>query len=323
VKVQGERMTKVKTPTSEWLKSKLNKLIEMKDMLKTISPELYTEVDPDYGFWSLKKEIALMYWIYTFQTIANIYFDSYYYIDLFAGSGLMEAENCFFVGSPIVAVSSTLKEKPFSKYICIECDEARRNVLEQRMNKACAHHETCGAEITQADCNQEIGNVLREYSPLGKTCYLAFVDPQKYTDLRWQTLETLMSYGTGDIILNFPTMSLNRNITKVESRQSVSDFIGDEDWTQLNPLNIDNVLEHYKNKMNRFRREVHSIQVKGDKNNRLFDLVFATNSKGMKNAMEDLKEKLNAIRTKDIKGLYSVVAEGQMQMEAYFKKRKR
>ena len=52
-------MAKIKTPTSEWLKSKLNRLIEMTDVLKTISPELYTEVDPDYGFWSLKKEIAL------------------------------------------------------------------------------------------------------------------------------------------------------------------------------------------------------------------------------------------------------------------------
>jgi three-Cys-motif partner protein len=312
-------MTKIKTPTSEWLKSKLNRLIEMTDVLKTISPELYTEVDPDYGFWSLKKEIALMYWVYTFQTIANKWFDTYYYIDLFAGSGLMEADNYFFVGSPIVAVSSTLKEKPFSKYICIECDQTRRDVLEQRMNKACTHHETCGAEIIQADCNQEIENVLKKYSPQGNTCYLAFVDPQKYTDLRWQTLETLMRYGIGDIILNFPTMSLIRNITKEESRQSVSDFIGDDGWTQLNPLSINNVLEHFKSKMNRFRREVHSIEVKGDKNNRLFDLVFATNSRGMKNALEDLKERLNAIRTKDIKGLYSVVAEGQMQMENYFR----
>jgi three-Cys-motif partner protein len=315
-------MARIKTPTSEWLKSKLNRLIDMTDILKTISPELYTEVDPDYGFWSLKKEIALMYWVYTFQTIANKWFDTYYYVDLFAGSGLMEADNYFFVGSPIVAVGSTLKEKPFSKYICVECDETRRNVLEQRMNKACMQYETCGAEIIQADCNQEIENVLKTYSPQGNTCYLAFVDPQKYTDLRWQTLETLMRYGIGDIILNFPTMSLIRNITKVESRQSVSNFIGDEDWTQLNPLNIDNVLEHFKSKMNRFRREVHSIEVKGDKNNRLFDLVFATNSRGMKNALEDLKERLNAIRTKDIKGLYSVVAEGQMQMEDYIKKHK-
>jgi three-Cys-motif partner protein len=311
-------MAKIKTPTSEWLKSKLNRLIDMTDVLKTISPELYTEVDPDYGFWSLKKEIALMYWVYTFQTIANKWFDTYYYIDLFAGSGLMEAENYFFVGSPIVAVGSTLKEKPFRKYICVECDETRRNVLEQRMNKACMQYETCGAEIIQADCNQEIENVLKTYSPQGNTCYLAFVDPQKYTDLRWQTLETLMRYGIGDIILNFPTLSLIRNITKMESIQSVSNFIGDEDWAQLNPLNIDNVLKHFKSKMNRFRREVHSIEVKGDKNNRIFDLVFATNSRGMKNALEDLKERLNAIRTKDIKGLYSVVAEGQMQMEKYF-----
>jgi three-Cys-motif partner protein len=312
-------MTKIKTPTSEWLKSKLNRLIEMTDILKTISPELYTEVDPDYGFWSLKKEIALMYWVYTFQTIANKWFDTYYYIDLFAGSGLMEADNCFFVGSPIVAVGSTLKEKPFSKYICVECDETRRNVLEQRMNKACMQYETCGAEIIQADCNQEIENVLKTYSPQGDTCYLAFVDPQKYTDLRWQTLETLMRYGIGDIILNFPTMSLIRNITKAESEQSVSNFIGDEDWAQLNPLNINTVLKYFKSKMNRFRREVHTIEVKGDMNNRLFDLVFATNSRGMKNALEDLKERLNAIRTKDIKGLYSVVAEGQMQMKDFLK----
>jgi hypothetical protein len=43
----------------------------------------------------------------------------------------------------------------------------------------------------------------------------------------------------------------------------------------------------------------------------------------MKNALEDLKKRLNAIRTKDIKGLYSVVAEGQMQIEDYLKKRER
>ena len=310
-------MRKVKIPTSEWLKSKLNRLVEMTDVLKTISPEIYTEVDPDYGFWSLKKEIALMFWIYTFQTIANKWFDSYYYIDLFAGSGLMEAENCLFVGSPVVAVSSTLKEKPFCKYICIECDKARRDVLQKRIDKLCMHLEASGAEVIQADCNQEIGNILKEYSPKGKTCFLAFVDPQKYTDLKWTTLETLMRFGTGDIILNFPTMSLNRNITKIESRQSVSEFIGDEKWTHLSNLNIDNVLEHFKAKMNRYRRRVHSLTVEGDRNNRLFDLVFATNSRGMKNALDDLSTKLDAINTKTIKGLYSVVAQGQFQMSSF------
>jgi len=311
-------MARVKTPTPEWLKGKLSRLVKMTDVLKTISPELIPEVDPDYGFWSLKKEIALAYWIYAFQTIANVYFDSYYYIDLFAGSGLMKAENCVFVGSPIVAVSSNLKEKPFSKFICIECDETRRNVLEQRVNKACMYHETFGAEIIQADCNKEIENVLNEHIPRGNTCYLAFIDPQKYTDLRWQTIEKLMRYGKGDIILNFPTMSLIRNITKVESRNSVSEFIGDGEWTRLDPLDIDNVLDHFKSKMNRYRREVHSLEVKGDKNNRLFDLVFATNSKGMKNALEDLKKRLDEISTDYIKALYSVVAEGQKQIKDYF-----
>jgi three-Cys-motif partner protein len=226
----------------------------------------------------------------------------------------MKAENCFFVGSPVVAVSSTFKEKGFSKYICIEYDETRRNVLEKRLEKVCNYHQTCVAEIIHADCNQEIQRVLNEHSPKDNTCYLAFVDPQKYKHLKWNTLETLMKYGKGDIILNFPTMSLIRNITKPESIPSVSEFIGDRVWTNLNPLNIDTVLDYFKNKMKRYRTEVHSLKVKDEKNHRLFDLVFATNSKGMNNALEDLKNKLDAINTKDIRGLYSVVAEGQTQM---------
>lgn len=313
-------MTNNRIPTSDWLVDKLNGLVEMTETIRKISPEQYTEVDPDYGFWSLKKEIALMYWTFPFQIIASKYFPSFYYIDLFAGSGLMKAENCFFVGSPIVAVSSTIKEKPFNKYICVEYDEGRRNALEKRLDKACSYHQTCKAEVIRGDCNQDVNKILNQHSPTGRTCYLAFVDPQKYTDLKWNTLESLMNYGIGDIILNFPTMSINRNITKQDSIPSVSLFVGDDVWTTLQPLNIDTFLEYFKEKMRKYRKEVHSLTVNGDGNNRLFDLVFATNSIGMNNSLEDLRKRLNGITTKTIKGLYSVVAEGQRQMFDFLKK---
>jgi hypothetical protein len=85
-------------------------------------------------------------------------------------------------------------------------------------------------------------------------------------------------------------------------------------------LNADNFLAHFKRRISVYRSEVDSLEVKDDKNHRLFDLVFATNSRGMKNALNDLKKRLDAIHTKDIKGLYSVVAEGQMQLKDYWNK---
>jgi three-Cys-motif partner protein len=311
-------MTKVKIPTSKWLKDRLNRLVDMTDMVKKESPELYTEADPDYGFWSIKKEIALMYWSYPFQIIASKHFKSFYYIDLFAGSGLMKAEDAFFVGSPIVAVNSTLKDKPFSKYVCVELDPIRKDVLEKRMETVCNHFETCKPNVLQADCNKEIDSILKVCEHEDRTCFLAFVDPQKYTDLKWSTLEKLMKHGKGDIILNFPTMSITRNLWNKECISSISEFIGDTQWASLSSVNIDRVLARFKNHIRLFRSEVESLEVRDELNHRLFDLVFATNSKGMKNVVDDLKKKLDAINTKTIKGLYSVVARGQVQMSNYF-----
>jgi len=311
-------MPTTKIPTSEWLKDKLDRLVEMTDIVKKISPDLYTEADPDYGFWSIKKEIALMYWSYPFQIIASKYFKSFYYIDLFAGSGLMKAENKFFVGSPIVAVNSTLKDKTFSKYVCVESDSKRKIALEQRMAKVCNHFQTCNPNVLQADSNKEIDTILKECGSQDNTCFLAFVDPQKYTDLKWNTLEKLLKHGKGDIILNFPTMSITRNLGIENCIPSLSDFIGDDQWTNFTVVNTDNVLEHFKQHIRQYRSAVDSLEIRDDLNHRLFDLIFATNSQGMKNVVDDLKKKLDAINTKDIKGLYSVVAQGQKQMKDFF-----
>ena len=113
-------------------------------------------------------------------------------------------------------------------------------------------------------------------------------------------------------------MSITRNLRIEECIPSLSEFIGDTHWTNLTMINTDNVLEHFKRNIRKYRNEVDSLEVRDDLNHRLFDLVFATNSQGMKNVVDDLKKKLDAINTKTIKGLYSVVAQGQMQMKDFF-----
>lgn len=304
-----------KIPTNEWLKSKLDRLIEMRNLVSKECPDQYYS-EPDYGFWSIKKEIALMYWIWPFLQIAAKYFESFYYIDLFAGSGLMKAENVLFVGSPIVAIGSTLPDKKFSQYICIEADESRKIALEKRAAVACKKFGTCEAKIFHSDSNIELGNILRECCPIDKTCFLAFIDPQKITDLKWSTLNMLLTHGKGDLIINFPTMPIVRNLRVPESESAITDFIGDPSWSQVEP-NAEAILSYFKRKISLYRSEVDSLPVKDEHNHRLYDLIFATGSQGMKNVLDDLKNKLNKIQTKDIRGLYSVVIGDQAQLTGF------
>jgi hypothetical protein len=122
-------------PTGEWLQSKFGRLVEMTKIVSEECQGQYSE--PAYGFWSLKKEIALMYWIWPFLQIANQHFDSYYYVDLFAGSGLMKANSDYFVGSPIVAIGSTLPDKKFKEYFCLEIDKSRQGRIRKKSKYCC------------------------------------------------------------------------------------------------------------------------------------------------------------------------------------------
>lgn len=303
-----------KIPTGEWLRSKLDRLVEMTELVSKECTGQYSE--PDYGFWSIKKEIALMYWIWPFLQIAYRYFDSFYYIDLFAGSGLMKADEVSFVGSPIVAIGSTLSDKKFSEYICFEVDENRKLALEKRAAVACKHFGTYDAKIFQSDCNIELEKILKEFCPIGKTCFLAFIDPQKITDLKWTTFHKLLTHGKGDVILNFPTMPIIRNLRVPESESALTDFFGDDLWRQVRP-DAEAILEYLIRKISLYRAEVDSLSVRDERNHRLYDLIFATGSKGMKNVLDDLKNRLNRIQTKDIRGLYSVVAGEQKQLNNF------
>lgn len=288
----------------------------MRDLVSKESPDQYSESDPDYGFWSIKKEIALMYWIWPFLQIAPKYFDSFYYIDLFAGSGLMKAENVFFVGSPIVAIGSTLPDKKFSQYICIEASKSRKIALEKRAAVASKNFGTCDAKIFHSDSNIELGNILRECCPSEKTCFLAFIDPQKITDLKWTTLLMLLTHSRGDLIINFPTMAIVRNLRVPESESAITDFIGDSSWSQIEP-NAEAILRYFESKISLHRSKVDSLPVKDEQGHRLYDLIFATGSQGMKNVLDDLKNRLNKIKTKDIRGLYSVVTGDQAQLTGF------
>jgi three-Cys-motif partner protein len=275
--------------------------------------------EPEYGFWSLKKEIALMYWIWPFLQIASQNFDSFYYVDLFAGSGLMKAGSNFFVGSPLVAVCSTLPDKKFSQYILLEKDKSRKEVLEKRASAAAANIGTYCPKVFNADCNLELENIMKEHCPTGKTCYLAFVDPEGFSDLKWTTLRKLLSHGKGDVILNFPTSPIIRNFGLLQSQHALTDFFGDDKWLRINPT-PDNLINYFMSKIaniDGYKRAVDNLPVLDESNHRLYDLIFATGSSGMKNVTSDLKTKLEKIKTKNFREINEVIVGQQKQLTIF------
>ena len=302
-----------KIPTGEWLAGKLERILEMTKIVSEQCPGQVTE--PEYGFWSLKKEIALMYWIWPFLQIASKYFNSFYYIDLFAGSGLVKTESAFFVGSPLVAICSTLPDKKFNRFICFEVDEARKNALEERASIAAEHFETCCPKVFNFDCNQKLEPVLEEFCPSDKSCFLAFIDPQKISDLKWTTLHQLLVHGKGDIILNFPTSGIIRNIKLDRSERTLTDFFGDNSLLEI--TNSDDLIKHYMNKIAFYGKTVDNLPVTDEFNHRLYDLIFATGSRGMSNVMSDMKAKLERIKTKDFRNVHQVIAGPQQQLTGY------
>ena len=316
--MEGDNEMPKKIPTGTWLKNKFQRLSELTETILQDDERHYSE--PKYGFWSLKKEIALMYWIWPFLTIASVHFKSFYYIDLFAGPGLMKANDHYFVGSPIVAIGSTLPDKQFGEYVCFEIDHLRSETLKRRTKIASKSFGTSLPKVFNVDCNEELLAILDDVCPKGNICFLAFVDPENVKDLQWKTVHELLAYSRGDMILTFPTQGIIRNFKVAKRNQKMGElfsvFFGDNEWRDVEP-SADSIIEYYKIKIsqtNGLRRLVDSLQVRDESNRRLYDLVFATGSTGMRNVMQDMKRRLNRIKTKDIRAIHEVIAESQTQL---------
>jgi hypothetical protein len=82
----------------------------------------------------------------------------------------------------------------------------------------------------------------------------------------------------------------------------------------IGKTDIEEAFDNYKFCISRLRAFVDSLEVRDKQHHRLYDLVFATNSRGMRNALTDLKRRLDKIQTTTIRGLYAVAAEGQKQL---------
>ena len=129
-----------------------------------------------------------------------------HYIDGFSGTGELSArdEERRIDGSPLIALSLP---DPFDSYTFIELDPWRA----EKLREVCARYPHLNTRVIAADCNEVIVN---EVTPSVRWERFArgfvFLDPFGM-NLEFATIEAIAETRALEVIINLPTMAMNRN----------------------------------------------------------------------------------------------------------------
>jgi len=310
--VDKERVKRRRTTSQyDWIKRHLGYLLEIKN--RYLGADSASPQDVEYGFWSLKKLIAINYLIPQFGRLALTgNFTHCFYLDLLAGSGVLRVEGDIFPGSAIVALAAKTTSPHFEKYYFIESDMAKAALLKNRLGRIAASLQNKEHEVTKEDCNVALPRILNEIYRVDPehSCFLALLDPEGYTETEWSTVGTLLSRGKGDMIFNF-TEGVARNVEKAKTDpsyiNSLRKYFGESEENLFRLEGYEQLIDHFRAELvsiNGIRRTVFRIDVRDEENRPLYGLLLATGSTGFANIMNDLKRRLDSTRARDLKNIY-------------------
>lgn len=229
-----------------------------------------------------------------------------YYIDLQAGPGKNTIGNSILLGSPLIALTT---EYPFTQYRFNELKPEIKSALETRVRASNIHERV---KIFQDDANEIVRSICDEIKLRDKTkdrnlystLNLAFLDPEGL-ELHWSTVEHLASVNKMDLIINFSTSGLRREIG-AQHYDIVDRFFGSTKWRKAIEITDATkkrryLIDTYLSQLKQFGYNVevdpdlgsHDIAFKNSRNAQVYSLIFAS-----KNPLGDKFWREAAKRTK-------------------------
>jgi three-Cys-motif partner protein len=172
------------------------------------------------------------------KALQNTPWHAKYYIDLQAGPGKNRIGNRIIKGSPLLALTAQI---PYDYYWFNEGMKDLADALQQRVS---ASQLADRVEILNRDVNVAVREICETIANTdfslkknrrASTISLAFLDPNGL-ELQWSTVERLATLNRVDLLINFSTMGLVRNIrAAVKSRQetAVDRYFGTNEWREL------------------------------------------------------------------------------------------
>lgn len=224
---------------AEWLHGHLNKLV---DQAGAMDPD---PVDPEYGYHTALKVVAMGYYAGPFSEIAGGQIrqgrcGGAVLVDLFAGSGLVKirgAKSLHVPGSVCHAASGS----KFDGIVCVEKDEGRCALLAERLSKMApaAHIEVIGG-----DCNSRIEDVVGWIDGnFDNPMVLVLVDPEGL-EINGLTLKALSDrFKRCDFIINVSGHGSQRVAGAVKSE-------GDGDAKRLEEYYMNNDVRDILRRLN-------------------------------------------------------------------------
>lgn len=241
-----------------------------------------------------KLEIVERY-VYKFATSMKAKgWNALNYIDLFAGYG----KNRFVpsgevrLGSPLISLTTRY---PLSNYFLVELGQSEFAALNERVRAS----ELGGrVRLYNADCNDAVDEIISALNELDlnrglakPSLNLAFVDPEGIEEIHWETVEKLARQNRMDLIINFSTSAITRNIRRLSDTEritSIDRFFGTGAWRDIY-RNVQfkdktalrrTLLDLYIDQLSQFdyvndlRSEEHVF--KNRKNRQIYSLIFAS-----------------------------------------------
>ncbi len=267
-----------------FLQRQLKKIVINTEQLQTsisVQKGIYTQTH----LWSLLKLVFLSYSSYIYSRIMSkhhYFSDKYYYVDLFAGSGIGQVVDSdkkeLVFGSPLL-IATTRK---FSKMFFCESKETSRIALKERL-KAIGINEN-SYEI-YGDCNVELNKIIDQVKD-GHS--LIFVDPWSM-EIEWGTMERLLSLNA-DIIFNLQSAEIARGVIQQgKLTNSARKFF-------KNPKNIYHIFNNQSNSnkpeliLNNYARDIINTRKEIDSNKKIVreTKVYKIKIKGVNSFFYDL-----------------------------------
>jgi three-Cys-motif partner protein len=289
----------------QWLKEKLKFMINKAEAFKSINPGVYYET----GAWSTIKLMTILNYVPIYTRIIPHHFDSMYYIELLAGTGLCKIKETHDIVAGSALIAATVCHAPFDEYILIEKDEKRAKALEKRMKTL-----TPNVKVLQQDCNECIKEVVDR---LPDGChYLAFIDCEGL-DADWSTMDYLLS-KPGDLLFTFQSQFVARVRGKAVKgskgdEDKLNKFYGNGRWKDCKTTK--ELVSAYMNKLNEKRGIVLPIYVQGPRGYRYY-VIYATKKtrKGSPwvKGVFYLKKRIEGCDYKWVKGILNVLTGRQL-----------
>lgn len=187
---------------------------------------------PIIGSWAEEKYRLLWCYADLFATSMKSKWDKLTYVDLFSGAGhaRIRYSTRVVLGSPLLAL---MVKDPFDSYVF--CDRDPKCILALR-ERVKATKPEAEVHFVQADANKAVKkllDVLPSYGPDTRVLGFCFADPQKLSDLQFETIATLADRFM-DFLVHIPAMDPIRNEALYcnPKNRTVERFVGNPNWRE-------------------------------------------------------------------------------------------